>query len=397
MPPRRAPRPWRDRLSPSGDRRFPWRDRLSRLAVPASRLKWFSLLGIATLALGGCASLYPPQPVTEQGRDIHELYNIVFLFAAAIFLAVEGALLYIVLRYRRRGEPDDLLPEQTHGHTGVEILWTLIPFVIVAFLFLVSWQALGRVVADTAQEAGVRVKVTAFQWCWKYEYLDEGVTVNPPTNSRGDNCRDEAGNPPTLVVPVGERIRLQLHSNDVIHAFYVPQFLSKLDVVPHSKEDERLDNVFDFTPFAIGEYRGQCAEFCGLFHAEMQLAVSVRSQADYEAWLAEEKSKPSPTPQATPPPGAIVIGADPVQKYDRDRLEAPADTPFVIAFDNRDIGQSHNVSIQDAAGTLIFNGDPIVTGPAQATYNVAEGLASGTYRFFCIVHPTIMFGTLEVK
>jgi cytochrome c oxidase subunit 2 len=309
---------------------------------------------------------------------------------------IEAAILYIVLRYRRT-DGDDLLPEQTHGHTGVEVLWTLIPFVIVAFLFWISWQALPKVQADPAQQAGVHVKVTGFQWCWKFEYLDEGLTVEVPArNSKGANCRDESGNPPTLVVPVGERIRLQLHSVDVIHAFYVPQFLSKLDVVPQA--NEARDNVFDFTPTAVGEYRGQCAEFCGLAHAEMQLDVSVRSAADYQTWLTEQRNKPSATPQASPPPGAttLEIAAVPVQKYDKSSLQAPANTPFVIAFDNRDTGQMHDVSIQDSGGNLILNGQPNVTGPGKATYVVDKGLAPGTYKFFCIVHPTVMFGTLEV-
>ncbi len=352
---------------------------------------------LAVMVAAGCgATLYPPDPVTVQGQDIHDLYNIVFLFAAAIILAVEAALLYIVLRYRRR-ELDDLLPEQTHGSTGVEVLWTLIPLVIVAFLFFVSWQAIGRVVADPSQQAGVRVKVTGFQWCWKFEYLDAGVTAEVPArNSKGENCRDDAGNPPILVVPVGQRIRLQLHSVDVIHAFYVPQFLTKLDVIPQA--NEARDNVFDFTPVAIGEYRGQCAEFCGLSHAEMQFAVSVRSEADYQAWLAEQKNKPSPSASASPPPGAVTleIAAVPVQKFDKTTLQAPANQPFVIAFDNRDPGQMHDVSIQDAAGKLVLNGQPIVQGPGQATYVADKGLAPGTYRFFCIVHPTVMFGTLQV-
>jgi cytochrome c oxidase subunit 2 len=359
-----------------------------------------ALLGVPLLAAlfaAGCgATLYPPDPVTVQGQDIHTLYNIVFIFAAVIFLAVEAAILYIVLRYRRQ-ERDDILPEQTHGHTGVEILWTLIPFVIVAFLFLISWQALGKVVADPTQPAAVHVKVTAFQWCWKFEYVDAGVTATVPArNSKGVNCRDEDGNPPILVVPVGQRIRLQLHSVDVIHAFYVPQFLSKLDVIPQA--NEARDNIFDFTPVSVGEYRGQCAEFCGLAHAEMQFAVSVRSEADYQAWLTEQKNKPSPSAAASPPPGAttLQIAAVPVQKFDKTALEAPANQPFAIAFDNRDPGQEHDVSIQDAGGTLVLNGQPIVTGPGQATYVVDKGLAPGTYRFFCIVHPTVMFGTLEV-
>lgn len=379
MPPRPDPR-----------RRSPRLRRGTFLAVPV----------IAALVAAGCgATLYPPNPVTQQGQDIHTLYNIVFLFAAGIFLAVEGALLFVILRYRRRTTPDDVLPEQTHGHTGVEILWTLIPFLIVAFLFFLSWQALGRVVADPAQPAALRVKVVASQWCWKFEYQDAGVTVQvPAVNAKGQNCRDDQGNPPTLVVPVGQRIRLQLHSVDVIHAFYVPQFLSKLDVVPYA--DERRDNVFDFTPFAVGEYRGQCAEFCGLAHAEMMFAVSVRSQADYDSWLTEQKNKPSPSagPSASAPSGAVTLNlaAVPVQKYDQSSLTLAANTPFVVAFDNKDPGQMHNVVIQDSSGKQVLNGQPIVTGPGQATY-VGQPLPAGTYKFFCIVHPTVMFGTLEVK
>ena len=360
------------------------------------RLQWLAVPFIAAVLAGGCSSLYPPDPVTEQGRDIFDLYNIVFLFAAAIFVVVEAAIVYIVLRYRR-GARDDLLPEQTHGHTGVEVLWTVIPFAIVAFLFFVSWQALGGVQADPAQSAGVRVKVTGFQWCWKFEYVDEGVTVEVPArNSRGENCRDEAGLPPTLVVPVGQRIRLQLHSPDVIHAFYVPQFLSKLDVVP--QVDESRDNVFDFTPTAVGEYRGQCAEFCGLAHAEMQLAVSVRSQADYDAWLVEQKNKPSPTPAETPPPGGttLQVSASTAVSFEQNRLEAPASTAFVIHFENRQVGVPHNVWIKDAQGEVIFEGRPDVTGPLAADYVVSDGLPAGTYTFYCQIHPN-MTGTLEVR
>jgi len=355
------------------------------------------LLAVTLLALvaAGCqASLYPPDPVTEQGRDIHALYNIVFLFAAAIFVAVEVALVYLVLRYRRRH--DETLPEQTHGHTGVEVLWTLIPFVIVAFLFLISWQALGSVQADPGQAAGVRVKVTAFQWCWKFEYLDEGIAVEVPArNAAGQNCRDESGLPPMLVVPVGERIRLQLHSVDVIHAFYVPQFLSKLDVVPQL--NEARDNIFDFTPTQVGEFRGQCAEFCGLAHADMQLVVSVRSAADYQAWLADMHNRPSPSaPGSPPPPGAALqLSASTAVSFEQSQLTAPASAPFVIHFENKQVGVPHNVWVKDAAGKDLFQG-PDVDGPGSADYNVSPGLPAGTYTFYCHIHPN-MTGTLEVR
>ena len=362
--------------------------RLQRLALP-------KVVGvIAALIAAGCnATLYPPNPVTVQGQDIRDLYNIVFIFAAVIFLVIEVAILYIVLRYRHTAR-DDILPEQTHGHTSVEILWTVIPFVIVAFLFYVSWQALPRVQADQAQPAGVHVKVTGFQWCWKFEYLDEGLTVQVPArNSKGENCRDESGNPPTLVVPVGERIRLQLHSVDVIHAFYVPQFLSKLDVVPQA--NEARDNVFDFTPIAVGDYRGQCAEFCGLSHAEMQLAVSVRSVADYQAWLTEQKNKPSASPQGTPPPpgAGLQLSASTAVSFEQNHLMTSVSAPFIIHFDNKQVGVPHNVWIRNAQGQDLFQG-PDVQGPGSTDYHVGP-LSAGTYTFYCHIHPN-MTGTLEV-
>lgn len=358
------------------------------------------LLVVALLALiaAGCqASLYPPDPVTEQGRDILALYDIVFWFAAVIFVAVELALLFVILRYRR--PHDETLPEQTHGHTGVEVLWTLIPFVIVAFLFVISWQALGRVQADPGQAAGVEVKVTGFQWCWKFEYRDStGATVAtvevPARNSAGQNCRDESGLPPTLVVPVGERIRLQLHSVDVIHAFYVPQFLSKLDVVPQA--NEARDNIFDFTPTQTGEFRGQCAEFCGLAHADMQFVVSVRSAADYQTWLTDQRSRPTPSaPGSPPPPGqALQLSASTAISFEQSQLSAPANAPFTIHFQNKQTGVPHNVWIKDPSGTDVFQG-PDVKGGQSADYQVAA-LAAGTYTFYCHIHPN-MTGALEVR
>lgn len=376
-------------MPPRSDRRASPRPRRGATVIAVA------LLGLLVAACQ--ASLYPPDPVTQQGRDILSLYNIVFLFAAAIFVAVEGALVYVVLRYRRGH--DETLPEQTHGHTGVEVLWTVIPFVIVAFLFFVSWEALGRVQADPGQSAGVHIKVTAFQWCWRYDYLDaSGATIAtvevPPRNSAGQNCRDEAGLPPVMVVPVGERIRLQLHSIDVIHAFYVPQFLSKLDVVPQGRNEAR-DNVFDFTPTEIGEFRGQCAEFCGLAHAEMQFVVSVRAEADYQAWLTEQRAKPSPTASPSPPPSgqALQLSASTAISFEQSQLSAPGNVPFVIHFENKQAGVTHNVWIRDAAGTDVFQG-PDVPGGASADYQV-PALASGTYTFYCHIHQN-MTGTLEV-
>ncbi|OGN83228.1 MAG: cytochrome c oxidase subunit II [Chloroflexi bacterium GWC2_73_18] len=346
--------------------------RLARLGLPAA----------AAFLVAGCSSLLPPEPVTSQGRDIEGLYYWVFGFAAVIFLAVEAVIVWLVVRYRRR---DDHLPAQTHGNNAVEVLWTAIPLVIVLFLFVISWQSLERIKAGPLESADVRVRVVAFQFGWRFEYAD-GFTVQG-TGFPG----------PRLVVPVDSTVRLQLHSDNVIHAFYVPQFLSKLDVVPQS--DPERDNVFEFRPEKTGVYRGQCAEFCGLAHNTMHFEVEVKSQPDYRAWVARQlASQGTPGPSVSPPPGAVTleIGADTVLAFDRDRLGVAPNTPFVIAFDNRQAGVPHNVSIRDASGTVVFQGKPDVTGPAKAQYVSPAGLPAGTYEFYCSIHPN-MKGTFEVK
>jgi cytochrome c oxidase subunit 2 len=338
-------------------------------------------------ANGLVGSMFPPRAVTEQGRQIRVLYDIVFWIAAAIFFIVEGLIVWSVVRYRRK--PDDIeLPPQIHGNNVAEIAWTLIPTVIVAFLFIVSWQTLNSVDAVSARP-DLHIRAVAGQFQWSFVYLaDDGQTEEfsqlVPTGQEGG-----------LIVPVGRNIQLSLESPDVIHAFYVPQFLFKRDVVPG------IVNKFDFKVDEVNAgqtFRGQCAELCGIGHRAMVFEVHAMSGADYAAWLQKKieaaKASPPPTGSAPPPAATLNLAAKDI-KFTATTLDAPAEKPFAVAFDNQDAGITHDVAIEDGTGALIFNGSD-VKGPGKATYDVPP-LKAGTYKFICTFHPVQMTGDLTVK
>ncbi|MGZ6269565.1 MAG: cytochrome c oxidase subunit II, partial [Candidatus Limnocylindrales bacterium] len=353
-------------------------------------VKGLAVAVVAALLLGGCAQaisgLYPPAAATDQGQRIRDLYDIVFAVGVVIFLFVEGLILWAVFRYRRSDQPH--LPPQTHGNNTLELIWTAIPMAIVGVLFFVSWQTLNTVDARAADPA-LKIEVVGFQWQWQFKYPDAGINVIGLPDS-----------PPVLHVPAGQTVELSLKSQDVIHAFYVPSFLFKRDVVPGKV------NVFDFKVDQPGIYRGQCAEFCGLGHDKMTFSVQADTPADFQAWLAAQKATPAPSaagsPAASGSPAAAAGGGQAGQTvdlaasniaFDKQSLTAPANTPFTLVFDNRDAGIPHNVQIKDASGASKFKGD-LVTGPAKASYSV-PALPAGSYTFVCDVH-TSMTGTLTV-
>lgn len=343
-------------------------------------------------------SFLPPVAVTEQGASIRQLYEIVFIIAAAIFFVVEGLILWTVLRYRRRAG-DDELPPQTHGNALAEALWTIIPTVIVAFLFIISWQTLNTVEAVSA-EPQLRVRALAAQFQWQFDYYDES----------GENIVFSqlvpAGEGGGMAVPVGEDINLVLESRDVIHAYYVPQFLFKRDVVP--------GRISEFTfrvkpEDADKTFGGQCAELCGSGHRLMTFEVHAMTRAAFDVWLQDhiDQANATPPPPPSGPPGESAApnpsqGANTVIQiaaqntaFDTAELETAANTPFQIDFDNLD-PLPHNVAIHQGSptGEEVFQGE-IVTGPTKVTYHV-PALQPGPYAFVCTVHPQ-MTGTLNVQ
>ena len=213
-----------------------------------------------------------PDSATEQGDGIQRLWSGFFVAAMAVALLVYVLLAWVLIRYRRRSSDGDELPSQSGYHIPLEIIYTAIPIVIVAILFAFS-TVVERDVTDLQPDPAVQVEVIGFQWQWQFSYVDEDVTV--------DGAPDE---PPELVLPVGQRTRLRLRTTDVIHSFWVPEFLEKRDLIPG------VDNEIDITPTRRGTYTGRCAEFCGLDHWRMNFTVRVVTPAEFEAWVAERQA-----------------------------------------------------------------------------------------------------------
>jgi cytochrome c oxidase subunit 2 len=334
------------------------------------------------------AGLYPPIAVTTQGAEIRNLYTVIFLIAVAIFLVVEGLIIWTVIRYRRK-PGDDTLPPQTHGNNIAEFVWTIVPTIIVIFMFVISWQTLNAVDVSSAS-AQTKIRAVAGQFQWQFDYLAPDGTTILYTELLPLASQDGG-----MAVPAGRTVQLTLVSNDVIHAFYVPQFLFKRDVVPGRV------NSFDFTvneSDANQVFRGQCAELCGNGHAIMLFDVKAMTATDFDAWLADKAAKAAATPPPAPSGGAgqaVDITAEGI-KYTQASVTAPADKPFQIHFDNKDPQTPHNVAIHEGSptGTAVFTGE-VFPGVATKEYNV-PALKAGTYAFVCTVHPT-MTGTMTVQ
>jgi cytochrome c oxidase subunit 2 len=325
--------------------------------------------------------LSPVVPVTVQGQYISDFYPYIFAIAVGVFVLVEGLLIWIVLRYRRKAT-DTELPTQTHGHNVLEIIWTLIPAIIVTGLFAFTVDTLGKV--ETANNPNdnpaLTIDVTGFQWQWTFAYPDQHLSF---TGTGRDG--------PVMALPVNETVRIRLHSADVIHSFYVPQFLYKKDVIPGRT------NEFDVNVKEPGTYSGQCAEFCGLGHADMHFTVQAMNQADFDAWVSQNQ-QPS-TSQQPPPAGAQTINLTAVNftTFDPPSLTAAANQPITFNFKNADTAQPHNVAIERANPDGSDWGGQPITQPGQTAQYVAPALAPGTYTFYCQVHPTTMRGTLTVQ
>jgi cytochrome c oxidase subunit 2 len=358
---------------------------------------------VLAFVTGAINRLFPPAAATEQGKQIRDLYDIVFYVAAVIFFVVEGLIIWTVVRYRRR-PGDDELPPQTHGNNLAEITWTVVPTIIVAFLFFISWQTLNSVDAVT-KAPQMRVHVTGAQFQWTFEYLDENgnklFTQSSPTGAKGG-----------LFLPVGQSIQVELSSPDVIHSFYVPQFLFKRDANPGP-----VHNRFEFTidpSFAGQTIHGQCAELCGTGHRVMLFDVHPMTATDFAAWrqqkIDEAKASPKPSasgaapsgPAASGPPAsgapaaALKLAAKDIA-YDTKSLEVAAGQPFSIQFTNNDpAGVAHDVQIRGQDGSVLQSTDK-TDGGQSATYNY-QPLQPGTYTYICSIHPIpAMTGTLTVK
>ena len=234
-----------------------------------------SLLLAAPLLLASCElpDFGAPDPATEEGESVLSLYQGYIIAAAGVGLLVWGLLIYSFIRYRARHRTD--IPHQREVNIPIEILYTVLPLGMVAALFGFSVAAEGDV-TDVSDDPDLTVEVLGFQWQWQFTYQgDDGEPVAVVIG-------DDPGEPPELVLPVGQTTRLDLVAHDVNHAFWVPSFLTKKDLIPG------LDNAIQVTPTRTGSYDGVCAEYCGLEHWRMRFSVRIVEADEFDDWLADQ-------------------------------------------------------------------------------------------------------------
>jgi cytochrome c oxidase subunit 2 len=245
-----------------------------------SRPKQSFALALACVLVVGCI----PQAATSEGSSINNLYVIAIGMSAVVAALVWGLLTFAIIRYRRRGPRATGaadLPPQTSGSRILETIWTAGPLIAILVLFTLTLLTL-NVVNAAPQQGSVHLNVEAFRWGWRMSYPDDGVTV--------EGVRAPG---PEAVLPVGRQIAITVTATDVIHSFFVPQFLYKRDAIPGHP------NTFTVTIQEPGTYAGQCAEFCGIYHSQMPFTIRAVSEADYQAWLATQRAG-TPTTSVQP-------------------------------------------------------------------------------------------------
>jgi cytochrome c oxidase subunit 2 len=245
---------------------------MTNLPLNAARARTVLLLAAVTLLATSCGwSLWDSpmttvRPRSDFGKWIDDIYMLISWTTLVIFVAVEAGLLYACWRFRER--PGAPLPKQIHGHTVLEISWT----VAFALVLLIIGIPTIRIIFKT-QEApaatNLRVEVGGKQWWWEFKYPQFNVTT---ANE--------------LHLPVGQTVTFFLNAPDVIHSFWIPHLGGKRDVVPHRV------NRLTMTPEVSGEYVGQCAEYCGTSHANMRFRVVVHPQAEFEQWVKAQQAPP---------------------------------------------------------------------------------------------------------
>ena len=228
------------------------------------------LLASVIFMLSGCATGNPQDTFTTAGpvaNDQATLFKIIFWIAVIVFILVEGALLFITFRFRRKST--DQIPVQTHGNAKLEIIWTIIPALVIAAIAIPTVFKIWDLNAPPKGQEPIYVEAIGHQWWFEFRYPGhEIVTANE------------------LVIPVDKPVVVKLLSPDVIHSFWVPSLAGKVDMVPLK------ENSLWFQADKTGSFFGQCAEFCGIAHAHMRFRVIAKSQEDFDSWVLDMATPP---------------------------------------------------------------------------------------------------------
>jgi len=238
--------------------------------------------------LGGISPIFPT-PVSPNGQDIYNLYEVISIPAIIVFVGVELALLWVLLRYRRAKQPAGYVPPQIHGHNGLEIIWTVVPLIIVLAISAYSFVFLQKDFLPVSNP-DMTIVVSGHQFGWDYTY-PENFTVH----QEGTLARSVT----PFVVPTHKLVRLQFQGTDVIHSWWVPAISGKTDAVPG------YDNFSWLKIDQVGSWRGECAELCGVGHSTMQIIVQSMDQPAYDQWVKQQlaaQAPASPSPSSSPSP-----------------------------------------------------------------------------------------------
>src|SRR6476619_4636239 len=234
------------------------------------RLTTAALPVLAAVALTACNNAAYPNSIfhnhTEFNREVDGLWKILIILGTFVFIFVEALLLYVIFRYRRRSESDR--PEHVHGNTTLEILWTAIPALILAFIAVPTVRTIFKTQAKARGDA-LQVEVIGHQWWWEFRYPQYKVTT--------------AGE---LYLPIGRTVNFSLKTQDVLHSFWIPQLGGKRDLITNH------ENFLWYTPDSIGvtALNGMCVEYCGASHANMRFKAFTVTPAEFEQWAAHQAS-----------------------------------------------------------------------------------------------------------
>ncbi len=322
-------------------------------------------LPIAAYAAGGPSKYNLQTPQTTIAEQIFDLHTLIMWIIVGIFVLVFGMMAIAIVKHRKSVGHEAV---QFHENTTVEIIWTIVPFII---LIGMAYPATKTVIAmkDTSNP-DITIKATGHQWKWGYDYLQEGISfysnlATPRDQIDGHNNAARNANPNYLlevdnavVVPVGKKIRIVTTANDVIHAWWVPALGIKQDAIPGFVRDTW------FKADRTGTYRGQCAELCGKDHGFMPIVVQVVEQDKYQEWVASAKQKMA----------ATTAMADPAKQWTPDELRAHGEKVFAS-----NCVACHQASGMGVPGTFpALAGSKVVTGPKEEQINLVLNGKPGT-------------------
>jgi cytochrome c oxidase subunit II len=299
------------------------------------------------------------QPITPIAQQMFDLHSYIFWVCAVIFVLVFGVMFYSIFKHRKSVGHK---AAQFHENTTVEVVWTVIPFLILLFM---AWPATKTILAmkDTSAP-DLTIKVTGYQWKWGYDYLQEGFgfysNLATPLaqienrEPKGPNYLLEVDRP--MVVPVDTKVRLIITANDVIHAWWVPAFGVKQDAIPGFVRDTW------FKAEKVGVYRGQCAELCGKEHGFMPVVVEVKSKDDYAKWMRDQKAQ------------MAAAADDPNKTWTGAELMAKGATVYAA-----NCAACHQANGKGVPGAFpALEGSKVVNGPADAQIALVLHGKSGT-------------------